>query len=131
MGAPPFERDGVLKYPRSCTWTMGLKPSAAVAQRCTEASLYRSGVPDDKRVLPGVPLCTSMPLWGCIVDDAWILHDSSTMGIDGSAGWLPALDDEWERVGVQRHEGKSVNAGEGSEVQGMQVIDNSMGLKPD
>ena len=128
LAVPPIvSSEGIITRIRNCAWPMGCKPSAAFAHRLTEACCHRAGLPDDRRLVPGNVCPASFPIWGAIIDDVWVMHDSSQLP-DESCKWIPNLLDQWDSVNVASHPDKLVTCSLG-EIQGIEVCDdNSMGL---
>ena len=77
MGLPPIKRHGKSMYPRFCSWPMGYKLSAAVAQSITDRVARDARVPLGHRLRPGAPCPRGPPVWGTIIDDFRIITDDS------------------------------------------------------
>ena len=54
MGLPPIKRHGKSMYPRFCSWPMGYKLSAAVAQSIANRVASDARLPLGHRLRPGV-----------------------------------------------------------------------------
>lgn len=125
LAVPPARRLGELRprwlYHRA--WPMGFKPSAAVAQPCTEAAAARAKLLWGRQLRPGTPTPREMPLWGLIVDDAIVIsEDPPAVSADPPVeAWLPELERHWEEAGVAVHPGKRVDFEENAEALGFEV----------
>ena len=113
MGLPPIKRHDEAMYPRFCSWPMGYKLSAAVAQSITDRVARDARLPLGHRLRPGVPCPHGLPLWGTIIDDFWVITDDSHDAVNEAAcSWGDKVDRCWARIGVQTHPGKAINTKE-------------------
>ena len=109
MGLLPIKRHGKSMYPRFCSWPMGYKLSAALAQsiadrvRSARRSASFRAPPAPGRALP-----------------PWAARSSTTSGLslmirshdavnEAACSWGDKVDRCWDRIGVQTHPGKAVN----------------------
>ena len=66
------------------------------------------------------------------MDDVWVLHDDSAGQVAQSKAWMDALDAEWQRIGIESHPSKVIDAQVLGEIQGAQADDErpSLGVGP-
>eukprot|EP00974_Lingulodinium_polyedra_P095907 9296189-Lingulodinium_polyedra.AAC.1 len=58
-------------------------------------------LPQDGRLVVGTPCPLQPPVWGCIVDDVWVLAtDGSEAFVQDSRGWAEAVA---EPLGARQH----------------------------
>ena len=101
MAGPPVRKRGLKRFPMVTSWPMGFKGSATVPQRLTELIAHRAGLPAQRRVVPGQRCPTTLPVWGAVMDDVWaVLSNERAEDMDAARGWLPAVEREWDAIGV-------------------------------
>ena len=130
---PPVFRDGKRVYPRHHGWPMGYAASALIAQSVTEVCAERAGVPQSRRLLPGLPCPAEPPVWGAIIDDFWTIGgEGYTCDEEDGGQWAHGVQNQWEKVGVASHPGKARDKRFGEEVQGafLHPRDHTFGLAP-
>ena len=97
----------------------------------TEKVCEDAGLPPSQRVVPGIACPLAAPVWGCIMDDVWaIVTDEDKDDCRRAEDWLPAVERQWEAIGVTSHAKKRVDLAEGDEIQGAWLHPNrhTMGL---
>ena len=118
--------------PCHTTWPMGFRGSCVIAQGVTDVVTEVSQLPQDRRCLPGISCPMTLPVWGSILDDVWVIYDEADPGPLDPHMWCKRVDSEWSRVGVQTHPKKQIDGGLNEEVQGGRVDceAGSLGLSP-
>ena len=87
---------------------MGFAASSVIAQTVSDVCSGRAGLPQAQGIREGDLPPLQPPCWGSIVDDLWVLH-RETPGVGTTPGdsWLGSVEEEWKRVGLESHPGKS------------------------
>ena len=104
------------------------------AQGITDTVCRRAELPVASRLSPGTPTLRTFPIWGCILDDVWVIRTSEGQDDNREASsWLGRVDSQWASVGVASHPKKAVNDGLNLEVQGAYVDSraHTMSLSPE
>ena len=61
-----------------------------LAQGVTNVVTQRAGLPESKRLLPSIPLCTECPVRASLLDDVYALYtDENTQLQQDAQRWLP------------------------------------------
>ena len=119
---PSLRINGEVLHPVHRTWPMGFRGSCMFAQAITETVCLRADLPKSCRLTPSVPTPSTLPIWGAILDDVWVLRSNEEDTVNQNAcTWLGRVDHEWASVGVASHPSKRVDDACGAEIQGAYV----------
>ena len=131
QGLPPIRKKGKRdRHVRFCTWPMGSRLSACLAQGVTNAAARQAGLPASRRCLLGIRAPIAPPVWGSIIDDLWIIHgEQDPISEEDAEQWADRMVAEWAVMGVPHHPKKVVDRQPGAEVQGAWVDFKKPGLR--
>ena len=119
LPAPGEKDDEAHDFPVVTTAPMGFGPSAGFAQGVTD--LATKDMDERARLRYGVVAPPSLPIWGSIIDDMWVLECEEAGREPCGPTWLSRATARWGALGAEVNDMKTVDAETDQEIQGYWV----------